>query len=135
MAIYRLNRKEWDKGFRPLPLPSSTTESSTTINKKRKAEGDDNDDAKVSEEEQSTKPSTKSKRKKPEEFSGGGRRGVSSGLSTIIRRGCQVEHKKYNTSISETKKSNSVKTSGNWWTTLGGISSKSVAGSKGSLRL
>ena len=136
MAIYRLNRKEWDKGFRSLPLPSSKIESSAPINKKRKAEDDDNDDdVKVFEEEQSTKSKAKSKQKKPEEFPGGGRRGISSGLSTIIRRGRQVEHKKYNTSTSETKKSNSGKTSDNWWTTLGGISSKSVAGSKGSLRL
>ena len=130
MAIYRLNRKEWDKGFRSLPLPSSKIESSAPINKKRKAEDDDNDDdVKVFEEEQSTKSKAKSKQKKPEEFPGGGRRGISSGLSTIIRRGRQVEHKNYNTSTSETKKSNSGKTSDNWWTTLGIIPSKSVAGS------
>ena len=64
MAIYRLNRKEWDKGFRSLPLPSSKIESSAPINKKRKAVDDDNDDnMEVSEEEQGLKSKAEPKRK------------------------------------------------------------------------
>ena len=105
-------------------------EPPTPINKKRKAEDDDNDDnMEVSEEEQSLKSKAEPKRKSPEELPGGCRRGVNFGLLTIIRRGRQAGHNKFNTSTSETKKSNSGKTSDNWWTTLGIIPSKSVAGS------
>lgn len=51
MAVYRLHRKEWEKGSKPMPASS----------KKRKKLDDET-----------------------EEFPGGGRKGVSSGLSTVV---------------------------------------------------
>ncbi|KAG6889539.1 hypothetical protein C0992_004799 [Termitomyces sp. T32_za158] len=69
MAIYRIHRKEWEKGNKPLPQTK----------KRKRVEGmagdaDDNEGKDGMEAESST-------------FPGGGRKGVSSGLSTIVRRG------------------------------------------------
>ncbi len=78
MAVYRIHRKEWEKGTKQ-----------PALSKKRK-KPDDNDE--------------------PEEFPGGGRKGVSSGLSTVVKR----------------DKREPVNQS--WWKELG-------TGSKGSVRL
>ena len=80
MAIFRLHHKEWEKGKRMDPPASS---------KKRRRS--------VSEESVATTVQATSSR----EFPGGGRKGVSSGLSTIVKR--------KETSVKKDK----------WWTKLG----------------
>lgn len=81
MAVYRLHRKEWEKGIRPL----------NEHMKKRKRSTDEEDEV------QPSKPI----------LPGGGRKGVSSGLSTIVVRGGGSE------SVGEKAK---------WWKELGGKS-------------
>jgi RNA exonuclease 4 len=90
MAVYRLHKKEWEKGSRPLPATSASTKTST----KRKAmdESDDSDSDSDAEGEPTPTskpaplPQAKQKAKTtPTEFPGGGRKGVSSGLSTVVR--------------------------------------------------
>ena len=99
MAIYRLHRREWDKG-KSLLVPSSEGPYRLDLPrppKKRKhtnAEGDINP-------------------------SGGGRKGISSGLSTVVRRFDSSKTK--NTSPLMLKKKTQ------WWAELGS--------SKGSLRI
>ncbi|KAG2129871.1 MipD protein [Suillus bovinus] len=94
MAVFRLHRKEWEKGFKPLPAPG------TGASNKRK---------RVENIELATPTPL-----------GRGRKGVSSGLSTIVKR------------IPQTKSKTAVKTaSNNWWTTLG---ASDIAG-KGSMKL
>ncbi|KAJ7596279.1 ribonuclease H-like domain-containing protein [Mycena floridula] len=102
MAVYRIHRKEWDRGTRPLPAAFSATD-------------DTKDDA--------TTPVKKKKKRKREEddeetssFPGGGRKGVSSGLSTVIRR--NGKPKAPETSDAE------------WWKAL-----PTKAGAKGSVRI
>ncbi|OBZ69895.1 RNA exonuclease 4 [Grifola frondosa] len=95
MAIYRIHRKEWEKGQKPHPPGSSTL-------KRKRADTEDtaNDD------------SIHLTRKT--EFPGGGRKGVSSGLSTIMKKRDSVGDSKGKTK---------------WWKELGdGLS-------KGSIRL
>ncbi|KAG2104010.1 ribonuclease H-like domain-containing protein [Suillus discolor] len=94
MAVFRLHRKEWEKGFKPLPAPRAGA------SKKRKLD-------ESSEPAEPTPP-------------GRGRKGVSSGLSTIVKR------------TPQTRSKSTVKTaSNNWWTTLG---ASGIAG-KGSMKL
>jgi RNA exonuclease 4 len=59
MAVYRLHRKEWDKGFRQ----SENEGGKKGSKRKREGKGDEEGDG---------------------EFPGGGRRGVSSGLGTVV---------------------------------------------------
>jgi RNA exonuclease 4 len=68
MAVFRLHKKQWDTGFKP-PLPTS---------KKRKR---DDADVDGTGDEEALAVSSR------EEFPGGGRKGVSSGLSVIVKRG------------------------------------------------
>lgn len=82
MAVFRLHRKEWEKGFRPLPQPGSGT------SKKKKYSESDTPDELIPP--------------------GRGRKGVSSGLSTIVKRTPQTK-----------PKTNTVKAANsNWWSTL-----------------
>ncbi|KAF9050748.1 ribonuclease H-like protein [Hymenopellis radicata] len=78
MAVYRVHRKEWEKG----------TKQQAPSKKRKKPDAND----------------------EPEEFPGGGRKGVSSGLSTVVKRDTREPDKK------------------SWWKELG-------AGPKGSVRL
>ncbi|KAG5718637.1 hypothetical protein E4T56_gene16514 [Termitomyces sp. T112] len=71
MGIFRLHRKEWEKGTKLL----------SQAKKRKREEGAVDDDAEEEgkgEAEVETSTST---------FPGGGRKGVSSGLTTIVRRG------------------------------------------------
>ncbi|GBE81278.1 ribonuclease H-like domain-containing protein [Sparassis latifolia] len=117
MAVFRLHRKEWEKGQRPDALPSTTTRS-TAKRKRAPTEGEDSG---------STASPTPSKRKV--DSPGGGRKGVSSGLSTIVKKrdkGREVMTKTRNTNIKRDVGSN---TKGKWWKELG------VTSSKGSISL
>ena len=97
MAVYRLHRKDWEKGNRPIPLQGGSVASAGT---KRKRD----DDAAEKEEEgndegvvvnpSSAKEKKKKKKVNSQEYPGGGRKGVSSGLSTVVRRGPAKEKEK-----------------------------------------
>ena len=120
MALYRLHRKVWDKDFRPVPIPGEGR------SRKRKRDAVDIEDDVAQEEEtqaESTTKPVKSSKVKVQAFPGGGRKGLSSGLSTIIKR--QGVSVKPTVKTSESSKQK-------WWTTLG---SSSARGSKGSVRI
>lgn len=114
MAVYRLHRKEWDKGFRSQPLALSSSKKRKALEFKDDEHNSDDGDG----------PAVKKKGKTVEEFPGGGRKGVSSGLSTVVRRSSERTRKIPSHNIKETKS--------NWWATLNDAPSK---GSKGSIRI
>lgn len=92
MAIYRLHRKEWEKGNKP-PLTKKRKRADKSQDEER---GDpDGEDGKAGAT--STNPR-------------GGRKGISSGLTTVVRHGTPGDQKT------------------RWWKELG-------EGSKGSIRL
>ncbi|KAG5651583.1 hypothetical protein H0H81_008137 [Sphagnurus paluster] len=92
MAVYRLHRKEWEKGNKPLK---------TKKRKRTDAQDEDNVDEANGKNAEKDKMSV---------FPGGGRKGVSSGMTTVIRRG--------STSGSGEKTK--------WWKELAGSSKGSV---------
>ena len=118
MAVYRLHRKDWEKGNRPIPLQGGSVAIAGT---KRKRD----DDAAEKEEEGNdegvvVKPSSAKEKKKKkklniQEYPGGGRKGLSSGLSTVVRRGPGKEKEKTQ-----------------WWKQLPTVT---TPGSKGSVRI
>ncbi|KAJ3984778.1 ribonuclease H-like domain-containing protein [Lentinula detonsa] len=145
MAVYRLHRKEWDHGLNILKTSTSakmseahngdsntveTQENEEFQNVKRKGKrkrtvDEEGVDVSNAEETQSplrshpkSEPSSGKKRGQPGVYPGGGRKGVSSGLSTIARRGGRGSER------------GGQKTQ--WWKELG---SSGSSGSKGSLRL
>jgi RNA exonuclease 4 len=84
MAVFRLHRKDWEKGQRPT---SRDVRQKNATAKEGDLTGDDDDEASVTQQ-----VTGKGKRKrgertdKSETFPGGGRKGVSSGKSVVIRR-------------------------------------------------
>ncbi|KZP28369.1 ribonuclease H-like protein [Athelia psychrophila] len=110
MALYRLHRKEWDKGF-SFSQPSSST---SHLSSKKRAHSEDPD------ESPNEAPA--------EEFPGGGRKGVSSGLGAIVRhKGGKGKGAAAGGGGGEKKK---------WWTELsGGTGAGGGGGKKGSIRL
>ncbi|EJD08249.1 ribonuclease H-like protein [Fomitiporia mediterranea MF3/22] len=142
MALYRLHRKEWDKNFRPV---ANITSSKSLGKRKVHAEDDDDDDEQAdANTESSPTSSSKSKKSrknaKPETFPGGGRRGISSGLSTVVKvtGGVNIKKQKRKGEIfARVKTSESKGTKDNWWTTLDGVASSSERGKdfKDSMRI
>ncbi|EEB94023.1 hypothetical protein MPER_07242, partial [Moniliophthora perniciosa FA553] len=135
MAVYRLHKKEWEKGA--VGDDDEALSSKAKGKRKRNTESDDgessDDDGGDAGEDSRHRQQKRQnhqmehkkglkyeKRVKP--FPGGGRNGVSSGLSTIVHQGRRV---------TRGAKSASSSKSGQWWKELGGSSS----GSKGSLKL
>ncbi|KAJ7065247.1 ribonuclease H-like domain-containing protein [Mycena amicta] len=99
MAVFRLHRKEWEAASAPW------------LSKKQKQ-----GEAEDVEDEEPAPVETQDK-----QFPGGGRKGVSSGLAVVVRRGGEKEKDK--------GKRKGGSTSGSqWWKELGG-------GSKGSMRV
>ncbi|KAJ7165761.1 ribonuclease H-like domain-containing protein [Mycena filopes] len=82
MAVYRIHRKEWEKGSRPLPPPKVKAKGKAKADAE---EGSDDDDELESDDdaEDMGRPKTATQSKT---FPGGGRKGVSSGLSTVVKR-------------------------------------------------
>ncbi|KAF4598937.1 3'-5' exonuclease [Pleurotus pulmonarius] len=76
MAIFRLYKREWEKNLRPV----------TALNKKKRKRDDDEEDEETINGDAVSTKSSPSKN----QFPGGGKKGVSSGLSTVVRR--QGEH-------------------------------------------
>ena len=95
MAVYRIHRKEWDKGF-PRLSASSAPSRKRSFTHGPEDGGDEGDDG----DSWTSLPA--SKKTKPDRFPGGGRKGVSSGLSVVVQR--------------------KEKTKSGWWTDLGGAS-------------
>ncbi|KAH8087868.1 ribonuclease H-like domain-containing protein [Cristinia sonorae] len=127
MAVYRLHRKEWDKGAAPFPSSASSSSSS----KKRKAVSpgevlDDEEDEERHPPNSSTRNtgSGKKREKDHQAFPGGGRKGISSGLSTIIKR----RDGRDNVGDGGAGKRVEKKVKTEWWKELGGTS-----GPKGSM--
>lgn len=79
MGLYRLHKVEWEASVRPQTEAYKAKMGLSKGKEKRKRDDE-------SEEEEEEGEDTRGKKKK-EDFPGGGRRGVSSGLSVIVRRG------------------------------------------------
>ncbi|KDQ28478.1 hypothetical protein PLEOSDRAFT_28543, partial [Pleurotus ostreatus PC15] len=95
MAVFRLYKREWEKNLRP----------ATASNKKKRKreaddEGTDGEDTVSGHGVPTNGPPSKAR------FPGGGRKGVSSGLSTIVRVGASAQKTK--------------STKQGWWKDLGG---------------
>ncbi|KAJ7711566.1 ribonuclease H-like domain-containing protein [Mycena metata] len=116
MAVYRLHRKEWEKGNSSRPLPQAKMKGKGKAEEAGPSDDEDDEDEDV--------PQAKEKKEKPKTFPGGGRKGVSSGLGTIVRRQGTGAARS-----SEDKRSAGGRGGGaEWWKELGG-------GAKGSMRL
>lgn len=132
MALYRLHRKEWEKGYHSV---AAITTLSKSLGKRKTTSEDDDLDGSESEDLLSVSSGSKKTRKRKEKgtITGGGRRGISSGLSTIVRRGAdRVKNGKIDSSSSthgEVKEK--------WWSTLAGVgpSTSERRGSKGTMRI
>jgi RNA exonuclease 4 len=111
MALYRLYKPEWEASLRKVTEAYREKAGlAPPVKGKRKrgdsegADGDDGDD-----DDEGAERSTKKKQK---EFPGGGRKGVSSGLSVVVKRfGKKVE--------SDQPRRRGLQgapaSSGNWW--------------------
>ena len=75
MALFRLYKKEWEKDMKPIPI-------SAHINLSRKRKADEVEEATAT----TSKDTNIRKGKIREDSQGYGRKGISSGLSTIITR-------------------------------------------------
>jgi RNA exonuclease 4 len=106
MAVYRLHRREWDKGLRPPPVEG------TKGKRKRSCESVEGVGGNEAEGEESTS--------KPV----GGRKGVSTGLSTVISWGGMSDRKKVLATGRKFSGSRSVGEKPKWWKELGGATSK-----------
>ncbi|KAL0955486.1 hypothetical protein HGRIS_001726 [Hohenbuehelia grisea] len=103
MAVYRLHKHEWEKGQSHAPFGSQK--------KRKRAASKASVDGESDEEDEAEDKPRKS------DFPGGGRKGVSSGLSTVVRRGGASVAKGRGGSGTDGKKSKS-----GWWKELGGAS-------------
>lgn len=105
MAVYRLHRKEWEKGNRQLAKNGEPGKKRKLGALKRSEAhiGDDNE----GEEEVKDK------------FPGDGRKGVSSGLTTVIRRGINFRNQARGSGSSGEKKTK-------WWKELAGGSKETL---------
>ncbi|KZT00527.1 uncharacterized protein LAESUDRAFT_688012, partial [Laetiporus sulphureus 93-53] len=86
MAVYRLHRREWEKGHSHKPSTGAKGK------KRARADVEAEDDEKGDDERESMTDDTRSKastskkhRTNATEFPGGGRKGISSGLSVVVR--------------------------------------------------
>ncbi|KAI0090870.1 ribonuclease H-like domain-containing protein [Irpex rosettiformis] len=94
MAVYRIHRKEWDKGF-PRPLATSAPSR-----KRPFSHGDEEGNSDDGADESAAVSSIAMKKLKTDQYPGGGRKGVSSGLSVVVQR-------------------KEKKTKSGWWKNLG----------------
>ncbi|KAH7335011.1 hypothetical protein B0J17DRAFT_97099 [Rhizoctonia solani] len=106
MAIYRLHKRAWDAS-----LPVSHVRRAKATSSSEPGSG------KVAADEDDDQTQGKAKRKRRNsagEFPGGGRRGVSSGLGTIVK----------SRAVKSGKESSADQARSKWWQTLGGGKSK-----------
>ncbi|KAJ7895822.1 ribonuclease H-like domain-containing protein [Mycena leptocephala] len=119
MAVYRLHRKEWERSAPRLRV------SSVSATGKRRADEDEDEDE---DEDAPSIPKDnriKDTKTKPA-FPGGGRKGVSSGLSTVVRRSDGVSA----SGGDKRGKGKGGGGGGEWWKVLG-----TGGGAKGSMRV
>ncbi|KAG8739104.1 3'-5' exonuclease [Ceratobasidium sp. 414] len=131
MAIYRLHKRSWDAS---LPVSHLRGSASST-----RHAPDEDGDSENSGTESLGRPRRKRRSSDSESFPGGGRRGVSSGLSTVVRGGGHKSGKR-KTGVQRTK---SLAATGDlqhshvgkekWWQSLAGPGG--TGGSKGQFRL
>ncbi|KDQ56320.1 hypothetical protein JAAARDRAFT_132817 [Jaapia argillacea MUCL 33604] len=121
MAVYRLHRKHWEKGNRPIASEPATpsAKSGKNKNKRKRVEREDGDGVSADED-----PLLKV-------FPGGGRKGISSGLSVVVKRAGVKESKVAHGGRGDRRSVGvgGTKTQSEWWKDLGS------SGSKGSIRL
>ncbi|KAJ7715943.1 ribonuclease H-like domain-containing protein [Mycena maculata] len=120
MAVYRLHRREWEKGSAPLRLPTSKA-------KQRRTADEDEEEGSGSDDDEPVKISAKGQQKeKPtEKCPGGGRKGVSSGLSAIVRRVSSTSVKRGAGGQGEKDGGRGrERTETEWWKELGGSKAK-----------
>jgi RNA exonuclease 4 len=118
MAVYRLHRKEWERSAPRLRV------SSVSATGKRRADEDEDEDE--DEDAPSIPRDGRIKDTKTKSaFPGGGRKGVSSGLSTVVRRSDGVSA----SGGDKRGKGKGGGGGGEWWKVLTG------GGAKGSMRV
>jgi RNA exonuclease 4 len=86
MAIFRLHKKEWEKGVRPIVTPNANTSKKrkrSSEKGKERTDADDGDSSSSSEDQANS--STQVSKPKQDKISKL-RKSISSGLSTIIKR-------------------------------------------------
>ncbi|KAG8689715.1 3'-5' exonuclease [Ceratobasidium sp. 394] len=131
MAIYRLHKRAWDAS-----IPIAHLRGSAGI---ARHAPDTDGDSENSGTESLGRPKRKRQPSGSESFPGGGRRGVSAGLSTIVRRGAHKSGTNktgvYGTkSLAGTRNpQHSHVGKEKWWQSLG--ETDGTSGSKGQLRL
>ena len=81
MGLYRLHKVDWEASIRPA-TEAYKAKMGLGKGKEKRKRGDESEE----EEEEDAGEDARGNKKK-EDFPGGGRRGVSSGLSVIVRRG------------------------------------------------
>jgi RNA exonuclease 4 len=106
MAVFRIHRKDWEKGQRPR---TDIKKSKSSNSKNTAASVDGADDSDSDDEDEDEKDSDNNKKIYP----GGGRKGISSGLSVIVKRKGE-SGRDQNTRHSSAGKA----TKSNWWKEL-----------------
>jgi RNA exonuclease 4 len=113
MALYRLFKTEWEQSIRPQTEAYKAKlgkgkgkETEKEGGGKRKRDDDDSE----SEEEEETQA-----KKKKEVFPGGGRKGVSSGLSVIVRRGGKRVEGPRQRGVPRSSTQDTGTSGGSWW--------------------
>lgn len=122
MAIYRVHRREWEKGQRPVPDAAPATSKRKDA---RVAVPATQDELESDADTATTKCKAKKKSNADAQVPGGGRKGVSSGLSVV------VTHRDGNTKAPSRVAGTKPKAKAGWWKELGG----GAGGAKGSVRL
>ncbi|KAF6752184.1 ribonuclease H-like domain-containing protein [Ephemerocybe angulata] len=120
MAVYRIHKKAWDK---LLGAFARTDTLSLAVAGKRKAEEEDEEE----EDEPRKAKKVKGVLPGPE-----GRKGVSSGLSTVVRRGSQVQIKGKGKGRGASGAGGGGEDKAQWWAQL---PSSSSGAKKGSMKL
>jgi RNA exonuclease 4 len=132
MALYRLHRKEWDKDWHPPQLQAvSKAAEMKTLKRKRGS-----DDTGITGSQTTADAVKKGKQKDTQGAREEGRKGISSGLSTVVKRasGKGVErivkgHSRSQVTMTSKGSKTRTKSTDKWWATLGG----GTSGSKGSI--
>jgi RNA exonuclease 4 len=112
LAVYRLHRKQWEKGYAVVPIRVPYKAKSKDIGDQLAPEPEISQKSSDNDGPQRTSLPSKTSKGKP--------KGVSSGLSTIVRHRSKVK-----SGVGSSK----VK----WWSELGGAQARD--GSKGSIRV
>lgn len=109
MALYRLHKPEWEASLRKVMEAYREKTGMEPLAKGKRKRGAADDDEDDDDEEQDGK-----KKKSTQQFPGGGRKGISSGLSVVVRRfGKKVESDQpKRRGPADAPK---AKAAGNWW--------------------